>query len=154
MKWTPELNEDEERELRQGWISDNTAFMRWSTEIEEKENITDKRFLKEHNDIIRQIEKFNPLSFYSDKRELKLRKCYLLNTVLAKNAGLDDVAEETSLFSIDVAQTSRGWHGNYSKALITQRHEFKEDKEEKTLGRFSNLFKKKNAEEQQQAVEQ
>lgn len=154
MRWQPELDEEEERELRQGWISDNTAFMRWSTEIEEREHITDAKFLERNKDIIRQIEKFNPMSFYSDKRELKLRKCYLINTVLAKNAGLDEVAEETSLYSIDVAQTSRGWQGNYSKALITQRHEFKEDKEEKNLGKFSGLFRKKQQEEQQQVAQQ
>jgi len=154
MRYRPPYQEQNEGEQLDQIISDQTAMLRWSTEIEEKEHITNTQFLEDHKDLIRQIEKFTPLGFFNDKRQLQLRKCYILNTILAKNAGLRDVAEETSLCSIDVAKASRGWQGNYSNVLVTQiqRHDIKEQltsETQKKIGRFNRLWNKKPPQEEQ-----
>lgn len=152
MKWQPELDEEEEKQMRYGYVSDNTAFMRWSTEIEQQDELVDKPFLHRHRHRVLSINKFTPLAFYKDEREIRLRKLRNINITLAKNAGLEETAEETALDNIDDAQTSRGWKGEYQRALITQRHEIREEKESK-VGRFSGLFGKK-PEEQQEVVQQ
>jgi hypothetical protein len=129
-EWKPHFSPEEEKNLKQGYVSDNTIFMRWSTEFETKENISDNDFMARNNLLIMALDKFPALAFYDDPRLLRLRKRKLNNAILAHNAGLMDTCEETILSTIDDVQTSRGWHGNYSKALITQRHEL--DSQERT----------------------
>jgi hypothetical protein len=73
---------------------------------------------------------------------------------LSNNAGLHLTAEEAALDNIDDAQMTRGWQGNYSKVLITQRQELKTEEKttEEKMGRFSGLFGKKKEPPQQDQV--
>jgi len=152
MKWQPSFEPEEEQQLKTGYMSDNTAFMRWSTEIEKKANVTDDAFLERNKLQILALDKFPALAFYEDPRMLRLRKRKLLNVVLARNAGLNETCEETVLSSIDDVQTSRGWKGNYSRALITQRHELKEEKTDmqKKVGFWNRFMGGQNKGEEQQ----
>lgn len=147
MKWEPTLDENEEQELRTGYVSDNTAFMRWSTELEQQDVLSDKDYIKRHRHRIMSLNKFPALAFYTDSRQLLLRKLRNVVITLSKNAGLEETAEEAALDNNDDAQMTRGWNGNYSKVLITQRHELKEESMEEKVGRFSGLFGKKKEEE-------
>lgn len=152
MKYNPEL--EEEPEVRQavahaGYVSDNTAFMRWSTEVEEEKTLSNADYITRHRHRLMSLNKFPALAFYTDQRQLLLRKLRNIGITLCKNAGLEETAEETALDNIDDAQMTRGWQGNYSKVLITQRHELKEERIEEKAGRFSGLFGKKKEEEQQ-----
>jgi hypothetical protein len=45
-------------------------------------------------------------------------------------------------------QLSRGIKGFYQKAMITQRHEFKEDMKEERKRKFGSFFKKSQPEEE------
>lgn len=152
MRWKPEYEPEEEKQLRSGYISDNTAFMRWSTEMETKQNVTDSEFMGRNKLLVMALDKFPALAFYEDPRLMRLRKRKIMNTILADNAGLNQTAEETILSTIDDVQTSRGWKGAYSKALITQRHELdtKEQTEPQKKAKWFNRFiSGKNADEQE-----
>jgi hypothetical protein len=143
MKWQPSFeNPEEEQRTKTGYVSDNTTFMRWSTELETKDNVTDSDFMGRNSLQIMALDKFPALAFYEDPRLLRLRKRKLMNLILAQNLGLEQTCEEIVLSTIDDVQTSRGWKGAYSKALITQRHELdtKERTEPQKKAKWFNRF--------------
>lgn len=132
--------------------SDQTAFMRWSTELEEDQQVTDRELLKKHRPRILDINKFLPLSNIRDKKTIKLFRLRRLNMDLAWEQGLDDLAVETALDNLADYQTTRGQKGFYQKALITQRREWEEKgQEDKKQGLLKSLIR---AEEDKQRYKQ
>ena len=143
MKWQPSFeNPEEEQRAKTGYVSDNTTFMRWSTEIETKDHVTDSDFMDRNSLLIFAADKFPAMAFFEEPREKQLRKLKINNAILARDAGLSKMAEETIISTIDDVQMSRGWKGNYSKALITQRHELdtKERTEPQKKAKWFNRF--------------
>lgn len=144
--------EDEDFQPRRP-ISEQTAYMRWSTEIErdEENEIVDKKFIKNHRPRVIDINKFLPLSNITDKRQVKLFRLRRMNMTLAQDAGLEDVAEETTLDNLADYETSRGINGFYQKALITQRQEFKDQSiRERDMGFWGRLLNKDKKQNSQQ----
>lgn len=150
--------EEPEREQynpSQRHISDQTAFIRWSTEIEKDDDkeIVNDEFIKNHKARILDINKFLPLSNITDKRQVKLFRLRRMNMTLAQDAGLTDVSEETALDNLADYETSRGIQGFYQKALITQRQEFRDSSEKnKDMGFFGRLMKNKKTDEENQGI--
>ena len=137
------------------YVSDNTAFMRWSTELEKIHKVIDDDFLSRNRYRIIDINKFLPLSNITNPRMIKLSRLRRMNMQLAQDAGLRDLAEETTLDNVADYQMSRGNQGFYQKALITQRREWKEssDREKKT-GMLKNLLRGKKQQEQYETMEE
>ena len=123
-------------------MSDNTAYMKWVTEIEPKKDMIDSDFIKRNRLLLMFADKFAPLANFNDPQMMALHKLKMLNMELAMEAGLTDIAEETVISAIDDIQLSRGDHGFFQKAIITQRHEIKEQRTEgeKKVGFFNKLF--------------
>jgi len=154
-----ELNytEEEEQQLdrKPRYISDNTAFMRWSTELEKTPEVINNEFLKRNKHRIIDINKFLPLSNITNPRLIKLSRLRRMNMQLSNDAGLTDLADETTLDNLADYQMSRGQQGFYQKALITQRREWKEssDREKKT-GLLKNLLRGKKEQEEIETMEE
>lgn len=139
---------------RPRYVSDNTAFMRWSTEIENTPKVIDDEFLQRNRLRIAEINKILALSNITNPRMIKLARLRRMNSQLAHDAELQDIAEETVLDSLADYQMSRGTGGFYQKALITQRREWKEssDKERKT-GLLKNILRGKKQQDQVESAE-
>lgn len=153
MKWTPELDEDEEKELKTGWISDNTAFMRMQTQLE-KDDIVDKNFFEKYAPRILQFNKFAALS-NSDPRQKQIERIRTIKMDFLESAGLYNEAVKSSLDSIRDHQNLRGQSGFFQQALITQRHEIKEEKTKaEKVGGLSGLFRKKKEPEETEETQQ
>lgn len=154
-----ELNytDEEEQQLdrKPRYISDNTAFMRWSTELEKTPDVVNNDFLKRNKHRIIDINKFLPLSNITNPRLIKLSRLRRMNMQLSQDAGLTDLAEETTLDNLADYQMSRGQQGFYQKALITQRREWKEssDREKKT-GLLKNILRGKKEQEEIETMEE
>jgi hypothetical protein len=147
------LEEDEIRQLRSQYMSDNTTYMKWVTEIEPKKDMMDSAFIQRNKLLLMFADKFAPLANFNDPQMMALHKLKMLNMELALEAGLTDIAEETVISAIDDIQLSRGDHGFFQKALITQRHELTEQRTEgeKKVGFFNKLLgRNKSPEEQEQ----
>lgn len=131
------------------YISDNTAFMRWSTEVEQIESVIDKEFLENNHHRIADIDKFLPLSNLNNPRQIQLLRQRRINMGLAKDAGLIDVADETVIDNWADCQTSRGVEGFYQNALITQKREWldKSPQSKEKKGIFKRIFKLKKDDE-------
>lgn len=158
MRWRP----PEEREVEEGeaprkydrpidypreiGASDTTAFMRMQTEIEKKEDLVDKDFIKRHKSRILACDKFAPLANIRNLRQIQIQRMRNLKIDLEEEAGLYDDAEKTALDSISDFQISRGISGFYQQAMITQRHEIKEEGKEEKAKRLGGLFKRKEPE--------
>jgi len=159
MGYTDETYNDEEGEPvywegRPRFVSDQTAFMRWSTELEKVHDIIDKEFLIRNKHRIMDINKILPLSFIENPRSLQLFRLRRINIGLSTDAGLLDLADETTLDNLADYQTTRGIRGNYQKALITQRREFKDNRmEEKKAGLLDRLLRGKQEQEPQRLEE-
>lgn len=140
-----ENDEEVYYEGRPRTISDQTAFMKWSTEIEPVGSLVDKSFMKRNRNRILDINKVLPLSFIDDPRSIKLFRLRRMNMTLATDAGLIDLADETTLDNLADYQTTRGIRGNYQNALITQRKEWKDRTDaENKKGMFGRLIGKRN----------
>ena len=144
-----EPDEDEiEQEQQPRYVSDNTSFMRWSTEVEQKSGVIDAEFLKRNKERIMDIDKFLPLSNITSAKAIKLFHLRRQCITMAKDAGLNDLAEETALDNIADYNTTRGTKGFYQKALITQRREWSDSEEEKKrTGILKNLIRGKRDEQ-------
>jgi hypothetical protein len=141
-------------ENRPRYISDNTAFMRWSTELEKIHHVIDDDFLDRNRHRIIDINKFLPLSNITNPRMIKLSRLRRMNMQLAQDAGLKDLAEETTLDNVADYQMSRGNQGFYQKALITQRREWKDSSDrEKRTGMLKNLLRGKKQQAQYETIE-
>lgn len=136
-------------------ISEQTAFMRWSTEFEAVDNIVDTDFLKRNRIRIIDINKILPLSFIEDPKSIKLFRLRRMNMEFSDDAGLIDLAEGTTMDNLADYQTTRGVRGNYQNALITQRREWKDNntQQNKHGGLFSKLIRKNTDESKGQLME-
>ena len=140
--------EEPEEEHQPRYVSDNTSFMRWSTEIEPKSGVIDDKFLARNRERIIDIDKFLPLSNITNVKSIKLFHLRRANMTMAKDAGLSELAEETALDNIADYNTTRGTGGFYQKALITQRREWHDSEEEKKrTGILKNLIRGKREEQ-------
>jgi hypothetical protein len=151
MRWQPEQNEEEERQVRTGYISDQTAYMRMQTEMEKKDDFIDKEFLKKHKPRILALDKFAPLSFSPDS-QVKIDRIRRIKLDLLEEAGLHEEAINCALDNIGDYQSFRGVRGNFQLAQITERHEIKQEASnaEKRAGFMSRgLFGRKKPEEEE-----
>ena len=155
MRYDPRnmVNDDEDSGsgIVNPYVSDQTAFMRWSTEVEEDRQTIDKEFIKRHKPELIDINKFLPLSNITNPRAIKLYHLRRQIIRMASDAELLELAEEAALANVADYNTTRGQMGFYQKALITQKQEF-EDKTKKERNRsfLSNIFRGKMNEEDQQ----
>lgn len=151
-------NDDEttsyEKQIIREPISDQTAYMRWSTELEKIHHIIDNDFLQNNKHRIIDINKILPLSFIENPRAIKLFHLRRMNIELAKDAGLYDLADTTVMDNLADYQTTRGTHGNYQKALITTRREWEDKtKSQEKKGIFGRLMRKQDYETEMQQLE-
>lgn len=146
------MDEDEIRQLRSQYMSDNTTYMKWVTEIEPKRDMMDSAFIQRNKLMLMFADKFAPLANFTDPQMMSLHKLKMLNMELALEAGLVEIAEETVISAIDDIQLSRGDHGFFQKALITQRHELTEQRTEgeKKVGFFNKLFGGRKPQDEQE----
>jgi len=126
--------------------SEETAFHRWSTEIEP--HLEEKEFLERHRNFIRAINKFAPLSYITDNKILLLNSIRRLKIRMLERVGLYDEAEAESLKILASYQESRGVRGFFTKALITQRrilHQYtgRMEGEREKKSTFGLLFRKR-----------
>ena len=145
------VDDKELSQIRASNISDNTAYMKWSTEIEPKKNIINDDFLYRNRISIMGLDKFAPLANFTDLRLMRLHKLKMMIIDLEMEAGLVESAEQTALSAIDDIQVSRGEKGFYQRALITQRQEFESSEvteAQKKVGFFNKLFSKKEPPQQ------
>jgi len=141
-----EMNRDEEEDEEPyvpRYIGDNTAFMKWSTEVEQIPYVIDKRFLERNRYLVGDINKFLPLSNINTAKAVKLFHLRRNNIALCMEAGLNDVAERTMLANWADYQTTRGIRGFYQNALITQKRmlEEKVKTEQKRWSRLRSIFR-------------
>lgn len=143
-------------EGRPRYVSDQTAFIRWSTELEQVHNIIDNDFLKRNSHRVIDINKILPLSFIDNPKSIKLFRLRRMNMGLARDAGLIDLADETVLDNLADYQTTRGIRGNYQKALITQRREWqdKTDPENKKSGIIGRMIKGRGDEQREMNMQE
>lgn len=128
-KETIDESENEEQvyfEGRPRYVSDQTAFMRWSTELEQSSGLVNNEFLEENKYRVLDINKFLPLAFIKNPRNIPLFRLRRMNMTHEKDAGLFENAAETVLDNLADYQTTRGIEGNFQKALITQRREWQD----------------------------
>ena len=146
--------EEETEDQRPRYVSDNTSFMRWSTEVEAKKGVVDDDFLKRNKERILDIDKFLPLSNITSAKSIKLFHLRRQCITMSKDAGLFDLAEETALDNIADYNTTRGTQGFYQKALITQRREWQDsDEEKKKTGILKNLIRGKRDQEKNAMID-
>jgi len=132
----------------QPYVSDQTAFMRWSTELERIHHIIDDDWLIKNRHRVIDINKILPLSFISNPKAIKLFHLRRQLIELANDAGLDDLADATVLDNLADYQTTRGTNGNYQNALITTKREWLDrTQNNQKKGFFGKLIK--NNEQQQ-----
>jgi len=144
-------SDDENEELRDPFISDNTAFARMQTELEtDKKGLVNSDMIKRHRPRVLSLNKFAPLSNIANKGQIQLDRIRRCKIDLLEEAGLHDDAIETALDNIADLQLSRGIGGFYQRAMITQRHEFKEDMREERKKRFGSFFKKAQPEAEEE----
>jgi hypothetical protein len=146
--------EDEEiQHMEKSQMSDRTAYMRWITEIEPKNNVIDADFLDRNKISIIGLNKFAPLANFKDPRLMRLHKLKMIIIDLEIEAGLIHAAEGTALSAIDDVQISRGDNGFFQRALITQRQEVESEERtdaQKKVGFFNKLMGGGKKQEQQQ----
>lgn len=131
------------------YISDNTAFMHWSTELEQIHEVIDSNFLRSNRHRVGDLNKFLPLSNITNPKMIKLLRLRRMNMTMAKDSGLIGLADETMLDNLADCQTSRGVGGFYQNALITQKREFMDKtKAAEHKGLLRNLVKGKQVEDE------
>lgn len=152
------LNKDEDEEVyfegRPRYVSDQTAFMRWSTEPE-KGDLFDKEIFDSFKYKIMAVTKFPALANIKNEKTVRLIRLQVLDAELAWDAGLKKLAISTVLDIINTYQISRGINGFFQNALITQRKEWRDRSEsEKKRGLLGDILKGNDKEQtQQEAME-
>jgi len=122
--------------------------MRWSTEFEKTEGLTDDNFLKRFMYKIIAINKFSALSNLTNPRQIKLIRCRNNNADLAWDAELYDTALSGALDTVNDYQMSRGVGGFFQNALITQKREWLDkSRNAEKKGLLSNIVKGRQEEE-------
>jgi len=124
------LEEDEETDIPSylAHIGEQTAFMKWNTEMEQKPYVVSKEFLQRHRNLIIDIDKFLPLSNINSAKAIKLFHLRRNNIMLADTAGLHDIGEKTALSNVADYNTTRGIGGFLQNAIITERKMLEERK--------------------------
>lgn len=154
MRYKEQREEDEEPQDTARYISDNTAFMHWSTELEETPKVINKKFLEKNRHRVGDLNKFLPLSNITSPKLVKILRLRRMNMTMASEAGLEDIADETMLDNLADCNTSRGIEGFYQKALITQRQELLEKiQSDKKKGFLKSLFEGKEEQEQSEVMQ-
>jgi hypothetical protein len=146
------VDDRELEEIRSAKLSDNSSYMKWSTELQVDKNITNDDFLYRNRIPILGLNKFAALANFTDFKMIRLHKLKMIIIDLQMSAGLTEGAEQTALSAIDDIQCSRGDRGFYQKALITQRQEFETSENtetQKRVGFFNKLFSKKEPQQQE-----
>ena len=148
MKWRPKDDEEEIDELRDPFISDNTAFARMQTELEtDRKGLVDRGMIAKHRPRVLSLNKFAPLAnIGTNSKQVQIDRIRRCKIDLLMEAGLEDDAVETALDNIADLQLSRGIKGFYQKAMITQRHEFKEDMKDERKRKFGSFFRRSQEE--------
>ena len=121
------LDEREIQQQRTAYMSDNTAYMKWATEIEPKRSLIDDDFFTRNKLGIIAIDKTLPMGNFVEPRQKQLFSLKRLNLVLELNAGLIDSAEQTVTSMLGDVQMSRCDNGFFQKALFTQRQELQQE---------------------------
>ena len=130
------------------YISDNTAFMHWSTELEQVHDVIDNSFLRRNRHRVGDINKFLPLSNITSAKQLQIFRLRRMNMTMAKDAGLNNLADETMLDNLADYNTSRGIGGFYQNALITTKRELLDkSRDNEKKGFLKRLVQGKQAEE-------
>jgi len=130
------------------YISDNTAFMHWSTELEQVHEVIDNDFLRRNRHRVADINKFLPLANIKTSQQLQLFRLRRMNMTMACDAGLDNLADETMLDNLADYNTSRGIDGFYQNALITTKREILDkSKQQEKKGFLKQLVQGRQAEE-------
>ena len=130
------------------YISDNTAFMHWSTEREQVHEVIDSDFLRRNRHRVADINKFLPLANIKTVQQLQLFRLRRMNMTMACDAGLDNLADETMLDNLADYNTSRGIDGFYQNALITTKREILDkSKQQEKKGFLKQLVQGRQAEE-------
>lgn len=141
MYYQDEKDEQPDQQTIRPYVSDNTSFMRWSTELEKIHDLIDQNFLENHRERIIDINKFLPLANITSAESNSLFRLRRMNMTMARDAELRDLAEETALDNVADYNTTRGQNGFYQKALITQRREWKDQSEnDKKKPLFGRIF--------------
>ena len=146
MYYNYEKNNDDENPDRDGYTSQENAFIKYITQLDAIPHIIDTEFLHKYRRRVLFSGKIKGLSFIRNPKTIKLFSCQRNNLGLEEDAGLDELADETVFDNIDICQITRGTNGNLQNALITQKREFKDSSEQKKKGFLSNLIKKKEQE--------
>ena len=145
MRYTPRnINEEETEETLPPYISDQTAFIKYVTQVDPIPGVIDTKFLRKHALWNLFAGKIKALAFINNPKTIKHNHCIRNSLSLELEAGLYDLAEEDVWISIDNMQITRGTRGNLQKALITQRRVLeeigaKEQRERKGL--WGRVFK-------------
>jgi len=130
------------------YISDNTAFMHWSTELEQVHEVIDSDFLKRNRHRVADINKFLPLANIKTPQQLQIFRLRRMNMTMACDAGLFNLADETMLDNLADYNTSRGIDGFYQNALITTKREILDkSKQQEKKGFLKQLVQGRQAEE-------
>jgi hypothetical protein len=130
------------------YISDNTAYMRWSTELEQVHEVIDKDFLRRHRHRVGDINKFLSLANIKTSQQLRLYRLRRMNMTMACDAEMNDLADETMLDNLADYNTSRGIDGFFQNALITTKREILDkSKQQEKKGFLRQLVQGKQAEE-------
>ena len=147
------MTTEEIRDLKNHYMSDQTAYMRWSTEIEAKEDMIDHEFIKRNHIILGFADKFLSMANFTEPNEKILHKLKMCNATLEISAGLPELAETTLASAWDDICMSRGDKGFFTRIQVTQRHELTESKPtetEKKAGMLSGIFGGKKPQQENQ----
>jgi len=145
---TQEDVEKQKKVQKDIYLSQENAFIKYITQIDQIPEIVPTSFLKKYARRVLFSGKIKGLSFIQNPKTINLNSCMRNNISLCEDAGLDELADETVFDNIDICQITRGTKGNLQNALITQRKEFKDTSERNEKGFLSNVLHRKKKEDQ------
>jgi hypothetical protein len=115
---------DEEQKVP---ISNQTAYERMQTQVEQIEHLIDSNFFERHKPRIISINK-SAMGNIKNKRYFQLDRIRRMKMDLLLEAGLYEEAEICALDNVADINLTRADGGFYSKNKVTQRHMVKEEK--------------------------
>lgn len=134
----------------QQYIQPTTQILRYSNELERDEILADEDFFRRHPDIIREINKFLPLSNIRSYKTIRLLQRRRKNYINYRRMGLTELAEITNLLNIADLHTTRGQDGFNSKLMVTNIQKVIEEKKKEGEKRgFLGNLRQKNEEEEE-----
>jgi hypothetical protein len=146
-------NEDSENRDKDLYIGEESAFIKYMTQLDAIPNVVENAFLRKYARRVLFSGKFKGLAFIKNPKTIRLNSLQRLNMSLEEDAGLFDLADETVFDNIDIMQTTRGTGGNLSYSLITSRKEFKDTSErEKEKGLLRGLLRRKEPQKPEEQI--